>query len=108
MGLSNKIRQNPGAKIKWPVKVGPSNGRMVGETVDVSPNGAFISCQNPLKLNETFEMTIDVPQLGYPLKASAEVVCFRGQIFTLDISNVISVIAKFYSKCLSATGVPLS
>ena len=74
MGLSNKIRQNPRAKIKWPVKVGPSNGRMVGETIDVSPNGVFISCQSPLKLNETFEMTLEVPELGYPLKASAEVV----------------------------------
>jgi hypothetical protein len=45
---------------------------MHGETRDVSLQGAFISCRNPLNLNEVFDMVVDVPEKS--LNVRAEVV----------------------------------
>jgi len=46
---------------------------MDGVTSNVTPNGVFIHCQKPLKLNEIFELTIDIPNSDQTLKARAEV-----------------------------------
>ena len=45
---------------------------MHGETRDVSLQGAFIRCRNPLNLNEVFDMVVDVPEKS--LNVRAEVV----------------------------------
>lgn len=49
-------------------------GRMEGITLDVSPSGVFISCATPLRLNQVFDLMIEVPELKRPVKARAEVV----------------------------------
>ena len=67
-------RQYPRAKIRWLVSIKSAKGQMEGVTLNVSPSGVFISCSKPLRLNEVFEMRIDVPERDQPLKARAEVV----------------------------------
>ena len=47
---------------------------MAGETQDVSYTGAFISCREPLKPNEVFELSISVSLLSPRIQAIAEVV----------------------------------
>jgi uncharacterized protein (TIGR02266 family) len=72
--MTQEKRVYPRAKIKWPVKVKTDKATMDGVTSDVTPNGVFIHCQKPLKLNVVFEMIINVPNSKNSLKAQAEVV----------------------------------
>ena len=71
--MSNEQREYPRAEIKWPAVIKTDQGTMDGVTSNVTPNGVFIHCQKPLKLNEIFELTIDIPNSDQTLKARAEV-----------------------------------
>jgi uncharacterized protein (TIGR02266 family) len=72
--MSQERRVYPRAKIKWPVKVKTDKETMDGVTSDVTPNGVFVHCQKPLKLNVVFEMAIDIPNSKNSITAKAEVV----------------------------------
>jgi uncharacterized protein (TIGR02266 family) len=72
--MSQERRVYPRAKIKWPVKLKTDKGIIDGVTSDVTPNGVFIHCQKPLRLNAVFEMAIDIPNSEHSIKAKAEVV----------------------------------
>jgi uncharacterized protein (TIGR02266 family) len=72
--MSQERRLYPRAKIKWPVKLKTDKGTMDGVTSDVTPNGVFIHCQKPLRLNVIFEMAIDIPNSEHSITAKAEVV----------------------------------
>ena len=72
--MTEERRIYPRAKIKWPVKVKTDKGTMDGVTSDVTPNGVFIHCQKPLRLNVVFEMAIDIPNSEHSITAKAEVV----------------------------------
>ena len=71
--MSNDRRDYPRAEIKWPAVIKTDQGTMNGVTSNVTPNGVFIRCQKPLKLNEIFELTIDIPNSDQTLTAKAEV-----------------------------------
>ena len=72
--MTQERRDYPRAKVKWPVKVKTDKGTMDGVTSDVTPNGVFIHCQKPLRLNVVFEMAIDIPNSEHSITAKAEVV----------------------------------
>ena len=72
--MSQERRVYPRAKIKWPVKVKTDKESMDGVTSDLTPNGVFIHCQKPLKLNVVFEMAISIPNSKHRITAKAEVV----------------------------------
>ena len=72
--MSQERRVYPRAKIKWPIKVKTDKGTMDGVTSDVTPNGVFIHCQKPLRLNVVFEMAINIPNSEHSITAKAEVV----------------------------------
>ena len=72
--MTQERRAYPRAKIKLPVTVKTDKGTMDGVTSDVTPNGVFIHCQKPLKLNVVFEMIINIPNSKNSLTAKAEVV----------------------------------
>jgi len=62
------------AKIKWLILV-KNNGKAIeGVTLTVSPSGVFVSCAQPLKLNETCEVRIKVKDRNDPIHAIGEVV----------------------------------
>ena len=71
--MSNEKRQYPRAEIEWPAVIKTDQGMMDGVTSNVTPNGVFIHCQEPLRLNEIFELTIDIPNSDQTLTARAEV-----------------------------------
>jgi hypothetical protein len=62
------------ADVKWPVLISTDDSSRDGVTINVSPSGAYIRCGNPLRLNEVFDMTIDVPNSEWFIEATAEVV----------------------------------
>jgi len=64
----------PKAKIKWPVLIENGEYSFEGVTLILNPNGAYISCANPLRLNQVCYITINVPESDNPIKAAAEVV----------------------------------
>ena len=72
--MSDDRRVYPRAKLKWPVKMKTEDGVMEGVTLNITPDGCFISCRKPLKLNVVFDLAIQVPKSKTVLKASAEVV----------------------------------
>ena len=71
--MNQEKREYPRAEIKWPAVIKTDQGTMDGVTSNVTPNGVFIHCQKPLKLNEIFELTIDIPNSDQTLTARAEV-----------------------------------
>jgi uncharacterized protein (TIGR02266 family) len=72
--MTRERRAYPRAKIKWAVTVKTDKGTMDGVTSDVTPNGVFIHCQKPLRLNVVFEMAINISNSEHPITAKAEVV----------------------------------
>jgi uncharacterized protein (TIGR02266 family) len=67
-------RQYPRAKIKWPVLIKAGKNSIDAVTLNVTPNGVFISCPKPLRLNEKIELTITAPDFKRSIEAAAEVV----------------------------------
>jgi uncharacterized protein (TIGR02266 family) len=72
--MRQERRIYPRAKINWPVEIKTDRGAMDGLTSNVTPNGVFIKCQKPLKLNVVFEMAINIPKSDQTISAKAEVV----------------------------------
>ena len=72
--MSAEQRAYPRAKLKWPVKIKTDDGVMEGVTLNITPDGCFIGCRKPLKLNVVFDLAIQVPKSKIVLKAQAEVV----------------------------------
>jgi uncharacterized protein (TIGR02266 family) len=72
--MSVDQRAYPRAKLKWPVKIKTDEGVMEGVTLNITPDGCFIGCRKPLRLNVVFDMAIQVPKSKIVLKAKAEVV----------------------------------
>ena len=80
MALGGDGRGGPRIKIKWPVTVKTAEGSMDGVTLDLGPDGAFVLCANPLRLNEVFDLVINAPD--QPIEAKAEVIW--SNIYGLD------------------------
>lgn len=72
--MREERRAYPRGKYKWPVVFKTEQTSVSGVTLNVGPDGAFISCQNPSRLNEVGELTISIPDSKHSLKARAEVV----------------------------------
>jgi hypothetical protein len=72
--MSDDRRAYPRAKLKWPAKIKTDDGVIEGVTLDITPDGCFISCRKPLRLNVVFDLAIKVPKSKSILKAKAEVV----------------------------------
>jgi uncharacterized protein (TIGR02266 family) len=62
------------AEVKWPVVIETDERSIDGVTWEVSPNGIFIRCAKPLRLNEVCDLTIQVPGGDCSLEANAKVV----------------------------------
>ncbi len=62
------------AKLKWPVSIKANGNSSDGVTLNLSTNGAYIKCAKPLRLNEVFDMTLQVPNSKDSIEAEVEVV----------------------------------
>jgi hypothetical protein len=62
------------AKLKWPVSIKANGSSSDGVTLNLSTNAAYIKCAKPLRLNEVFPMTLQVPNSEDSIEAEVEVV----------------------------------
>ena len=62
------------AKLKWHVSIKASGTSSEGVTVNLSTNGAYIRCVKPPRLNEVFDMTLQVPNSDDFIELQVEVV----------------------------------
>ena len=72
--VKKERRIYPRVKLKWPVIVKTGADSLKGVTLNITPNGVFIRCRKPLRLNEVAEITIHIPNSKHYLSATAEVV----------------------------------
>lgn len=72
--MSKDRRAYPRAKLKWPVVIETEEGSMEAVTLNITPDGCFISCRKPLKLNVVFDLAIKTPKSKGSIKTRAEVV----------------------------------
>jgi hypothetical protein len=62
------------AKLKWPVSIKANGSSSDGVTLNLSTNQAYIRCVKPLRLNDVFDMTLQVPNSDDSIEAEVEVV----------------------------------
>ena len=74
MVIPQERRKHPRAKTKWSVTLQTSQSVINTEIHDISPEGAFIRCLDPLEPAESFKMVINIPQSDRRLTVDSEVV----------------------------------
>jgi hypothetical protein len=76
-----ETRQHPRFEVSWPVtiEVGQDKIQGEGEIANISLGGAFIQCKEPLSLNETFSIAINIPD-RQPIPAKVQVVWSNSSI----------------------------
>ena len=60
--------------LKWHVSIKANGSSSDGVTINLSTNGAYIRCVKPLRLNEVFDMTLQVPNSDDSIEVQVEVV----------------------------------
>ena len=74
MVSNQERRRQPRAKAKWSVILETAQGVINTETLDISLEGAFVRCLDPLKPAEPFKMVINIPNSDRRLAVDSEVV----------------------------------
>jgi len=74
MVTSQERRRQPRAKAKWSVILETAQGVINTETLDISLEGAFVRCLDPLKPEEPFKMVINIPNADRRLAVDSKVV----------------------------------
>ena len=54
-------RGSPRHKVDWPITILADHGTLEGEAKNITGEGIFICCDEPLRLNEAFRMSILPP-----------------------------------------------
>ena len=62
-------RLQPRVEVKWPVTMLTSEGAIQGETRDISIQGAYIYCDQPLHLLERFVLSVKAPAASMQVMA---------------------------------------
>jgi hypothetical protein len=60
-GTGREKRRNSRRFVRWPIKVEAEQGTVGGETRNVSYDGIYIRCDEPLRVNQDFRMAILPP-----------------------------------------------
>ena len=76
--MEENRRQNPRAKVSWPVTIQTEEGTIERATYNISPDGAFIRGLSPLELHEVVDMTFSGPD--HPITVKARVVWTSSQV----------------------------
>lgn len=69
-------RNQPRVEVSWPIKILSDGGEIEGEVTNISSEGLFVCCDDPLPLNVTLPMSI--------LPPDHEVVEVKGKIVRSD------------------------
>jgi hypothetical protein len=74
MTKSQERRRQMRRNVRWIVTLEASGATKIGETKDISPSGAFIYCDSPLKPKQIFKLMISAPEMRGSLTGEATVV----------------------------------
>lgn len=74
-------RGSPRRKVNWPITILADHGTLEGEAKNITGDGIFIFCDEPLRLNEAFRMSI-LPPHHSPIGVTGKVVW--SDIYGLD------------------------
>jgi hypothetical protein len=58
LGDGEEKRRHPRQEVTWPITIIAEHGTIEGEIRNVTVDGLFIFCEEPLRLNETYRMSI--------------------------------------------------
>lgn len=72
--MREERRAYPRGKYKWSVVFETEDRTVSGITLNIGPDGCFIRCKEPLRLNQVGELTIKIPDSNHTLIAKGEVV----------------------------------
>jgi hypothetical protein len=61
MATTRERRKQYTTEVRWPVRILSDHRTIEGETRNISFDGIYICCDEPLKLNERFRMAISPP-----------------------------------------------
>ena len=61
MATKTERRKEPRIEVSWPVAVFAEHGTIEGETRNISIDGLAVFCEEPLRLNESYRISISPP-----------------------------------------------
>ena len=73
MAAGIEKRRSPRVEVSWPITILAETGTIEGEIRNVSLDGLLIFCEEPLRLNETYRMSI-LPGKHHAIGVSGKVV----------------------------------
>lgn len=59
--MADEKRKEPRIKVDWPIEVFLSDGTIEGNVKNITLNGIFICCNEPLTLNKNYRLSIFPP-----------------------------------------------
>lgn len=84
MAADQEKRRSPRVEVSWPITILAETGTIEGEIRNVSVDGLLIFCEEPLRLNETYRMSI-LPGKQHAIGVSGKVVC--ADAYCMDEEN---------------------
>ena len=72
-------------EVSWPVSIFTSSGLIDGRIKNISIGGALINCKSLPKLDETFNLTIEIPDYFFPVASKVKKV--RLNIYDSEAAN---------------------
>jgi hypothetical protein len=60
--MGKERRKQPRIEVSWPVTVVADWGSVQGEIKNINVDGVMIVCEEPLRLNDTYQMSILPPE----------------------------------------------
>jgi len=73
LAADQEKRRSPRVEVSWPITILAETGTIEGEIRNVSVDGLLIFCEEPLRLNETYRMSI-LPGKHHAIGVSGKVV----------------------------------
>jgi hypothetical protein len=73
LGGDEEKRKHPRKEVNWPITIIAEHGSIEGEIRNVTVDGLLVFCDEPLRLNETYRMSI-VPGPSGAIGVSGRVV----------------------------------
>ena len=83
--MEHSRREYARIEVSWPVSIFTSEGLIDGQIRNISISGALINCKSLPNLDETFNLTIEIPQYFFPVAARVKKV--RLNIYDSEDSN---------------------
>lgn len=84
MATKMEKRTSDRIRVRWPVTVLTGHSATQGETRNITVNGVFICCEEPLQLNEVFSLSISPPNHN-PVEVTGKVIW--SDLYAVDEQN---------------------